>query len=71
MRRVSAGWTPDTESHEEQEAHWAAVTEMWERVGQKNREAARAHRGPRLTDQGIRGVDSESRALLITGFGWR
>lgn len=27
------GWTPDTESHEEQEAHWAAVTEMWERVG--------------------------------------
>lgn len=52
MRRVSAGWTPDTESHEEQEAHWAAVTEMWERVGQKNREAARAHRGPRLTDQG-------------------
>ncbi|MGY4346154.1 hypothetical protein ACVWXM_002621 [Bradyrhizobium sp. GM7.3] len=29
MRRVSAGWTPDTESHEEQEAHWAAVTEMW------------------------------------------
>src|SRR3569832_2084896 len=24
------GWAPDTESQDEQEAHWAAVTEMWE-----------------------------------------
>lgn len=46
------GWTPDTESHDEQEAHWTAVTEMWERAGQTIREAARAHRGPPLADQG-------------------
>lgn len=46
------GWTPDTEIHEEQEAHWTAVTEMWERGGQTIREAARAHRGPPLADQG-------------------
>ena len=23
------GWAPDSESHEEQEAHWAAVADMW------------------------------------------
>lgn len=27
------GWAPDTESHEEQEAHWVAVREMWGRIG--------------------------------------
>lgn len=67
------GWAPDTESHEEQEAHWAAVTEMWERVGgdgaAKKLEKALGPIVDRLLlTKGIRRVDGESRALLLTAF---
>lgn len=67
------GWAPDTESHEEQEAQWAAVTEMWARVGGDG-EAKKLEKtlGPivdrLLLTKGIRRVDSESRALLLTAF---
>lgn len=67
------GWAPDTESHEEQGAHWAAVTEMWERVGGDG-EAKKLEKalGPivdrLLLTKGIRRVDSESRSLLLTAF---
>lgn len=67
------GWAPDTESHEEQEAHWAAVTVMWERIGGEG-EAKKLEKalGPivdrLLLTKGIRRVDSESRALLLTAF---
>lgn len=67
------GWAPDTESHEEQEAHWAAATEMWERVGGDG-EAKKLEKalGPivdrLLLTRGIRRVDTESRALLLIAF---
>ncbi|UGX93515.1 site-specific integrase [Bradyrhizobium barranii subsp. barranii] len=67
------GWAPDTESHEEQEAHWAAVAEMWEKVGHDS-EAKKLEKtlGPivdrLLLTKGIRRVDSESRSLLLTAF---
>jgi len=68
-----AGWQPDTESHEEQEAHWAAVTEMWERIGRDSEprrleKALGAIVDRLLLTKGIRRVDSESRALLLTAF---
>ncbi|WP_247385724.1 MULTISPECIES: hypothetical protein [unclassified Bradyrhizobium] len=63
------GWAPDTESHEEQEAHWAAVTEMWERVGgdgeAKKLEKARGAIVDRLLlTKGIRRVDGENARSL-------
>ncbi|GAA0026831.1 hypothetical protein BROWWM01_09630 [Bradyrhizobium ottawaense] len=67
------GWAPDTESQEEQEAYWAALTEMWEKVGQ-DEEAKKLEKalGPivdrLLLTKGIRRVDNESRALLLTAF---
>ncbi|WP_225128002.1 tyrosine-type recombinase/integrase [Bradyrhizobium sp. IC3123] len=67
------GWAPDTESQEEQETHWAAVTEMWERVGGDG-EAKKLEKalGPivdrLLLTKGIRRVDSESRAILLAAF---
>lgn len=67
------GWAPDTESHDEQEAHWAAVTEMWERVGGDG-EAKKLEKalGPivdrLLMTKGIRRVDDESRSALLTAF---
>jgi integrase len=67
------GWAPDTESQDEQEAHWAAVVAMWEKVGQDG-EPKRLEKllGPLvdrlLPTKGIRRVDSESRALLVTAF---
>lgn len=67
------GWAPDSESQEEHEAHWAAVVAMWERVGQDG-DAKKLEKplGP-LVDRlllmkGIRCVDDESRALLLTAF---
>lgn len=61
------GWTPDTESHEEQEAHWAAVR----RCGRGAAKRLEKLLGPivdcLLLTKGIRGVDSESRSLLFTG----
>jgi integrase len=67
------GWAPDTESDEEREGHWAAVVAMWERVG-KDGDPKRLERplGPivdrLLLTKGIRRVDSESRAMLLTAF---
>lgn len=67
------GWAPDTESHQEQEAHWGAIAEMWEKVGHDD-EAKKLEKtlGPivdrLLRTKGIRRVDSESRALLLTAF---
>ncbi|WP_247389256.1 MULTISPECIES: tyrosine-type recombinase/integrase [unclassified Bradyrhizobium] len=67
------GWEPDTESHEEQEAQWAAVVDMWERVGGDG-DAKKLEKslGPivdrLLLTKGIRRVDGESRALLLTAF---
>ena len=67
------GWAPDTESHEEQEAHWVAIAEMWEKVG-RDGEAKKLEKtlGPivdrLLLTKGILRVDSESRALLLTAF---
>ncbi|MCA1471928.1 tyrosine-type recombinase/integrase [Bradyrhizobium sp. IC3195] len=67
------GWAPDTESHEEQEAHWAAIVAMWEKVG---RDGDPKHLekplGPivdrLLLTKGIRRADSESRAMLLVAF---
>ncbi|WP_275186012.1 phage integrase N-terminal SAM-like domain-containing protein, partial [Bradyrhizobium sp. CSA112] len=67
------GWAPDSESHEEQEAHWAAVTEMWERVaGDGEAKKLEKALGPivdrLLLTKGIRRVDSESRVMLLAAF---
>jgi len=67
------GWAPDNESHEEQEAHWAAVTEMWEKVGHDG-EVKKLEKplgcivDRLLLTKGIRRVDSESRAMLLAAF---
>ncbi len=67
------GWAPDTESQHEQEAYWAAVVAMWERVGQDG-DPKRLEKplGPivdrLLLTKGIRRVDRESRALLLIAF---
>lgn len=69
------GWAPDTESQDEGEAYWAAVVAMWERVGQED-EPKRLEKplGPLvdrlLLTKGIRRVDSDSRARLLTAF-WK
>ncbi|UPK20349.1 tyrosine-type recombinase/integrase [Bradyrhizobium sp. 131] len=67
------GWAPDTESQDEQEAHWAAVVAMWARVGedgepQKLEKQLGAIVDRLLLTKGIRRVDSQSRALLLTAF---
>ncbi|WP_459593578.1 tyrosine-type recombinase/integrase [Bradyrhizobium diazoefficiens] len=67
------GWAPDTDSQDEQEAQWAAVVAMWEKVGKDG--------DPRhlekplglivdrlLLTKGIRRVDSETRAMLLVAF---
>ncbi|MGY2902170.1 tyrosine-type recombinase/integrase [Bradyrhizobium sp. URHC0002] len=67
------GWAPDIDSQDEQEAHWAAVVAMWEKVG-KDGDPKRLEKplGPivdrLLLTKGIRRVDSESRAMLLTAF---
>jgi integrase len=67
------GWAPDSESQDEQDAHWAAVVAMWKKVGQDGEpKQLEKPLGPLvdrlLLTKGIRRVDSESRALLLTAF---
>jgi integrase len=67
------GWELEAESQDEQEAHWAAVVAMWEKVG-KDGDPKRLEKslGPivdrLLLTKGIRRVDSESRVMLLTAF---
>lgn len=67
------GWAAEIESQDEQEAHWAAVVEMWEKVG-KNGDSQQLEKplGPivdrLLLNKGIRGVDRGSRAMLLIAF---
>ncbi|MFK4562468.1 integrase [Bradyrhizobium ottawaense] len=67
------GWAPDTDSQDEQEAHWAAVVAMWEKVGKdgdpKHLEKPLGAIVDRLLlTKGIRRVDTESRAMLLVAF---
>lgn len=67
------GWELEAESQDEQEAHWAAVVAMWEKVG-KDGDPKRLEKslGPivdrLLLTKGIRRVDSESRVMLLAAF---
>ncbi|WP_247297490.1 hypothetical protein [Bradyrhizobium sp. 179] len=67
------GWAPDTDSQDEQEAQWAAVVAMWEKVGKdgdpKHLEKPLGAIVDRLLlTKGIRRADSESRAMLLVAF---
>ncbi|MCA1435613.1 tyrosine-type recombinase/integrase [Bradyrhizobium sp. BRP20] len=67
------GWAPDTDSQDEQEAQWAAIVAMWEKVG-KDGDSKHLEKplGPivdrLLLTKGIRRADSESRAMLLVAF---
>lgn len=67
------GWKRTIETQAEQEAHWAAVVAMWQRV-ESSGDAADLEKpiGPLvdrlLLNKGIRHVDNESRAILLSAF---
>lgn len=61
------GWTPDTETHEEQEAYWAAVRRCGRGAAKRLEKLLGTIVDRILLTKGIRGVDSEPRSLLLTG----
>ncbi|QLH73979.1 tyrosine-type recombinase/integrase [Rhodopseudomonas palustris] len=67
------GWKRCAESQEEHEAYWAAVVDMWERVGSSgDAKDLEQPLGPLvdrlLLSKGIRHVDEDSRAILLSAF---
>jgi integrase len=72
-QKPGGGWQRVHETQAEQEAHWAAIEAMWERVGASGDPSdLEKPLGPLvdrlLVSKGVRCVDNDSRSILLSAF---